>query len=41
VVQDIYERRYQDPEPISADWRTERGQQARTYLRTAIRQALV
>ena len=40
VVGDIYARRYENPEPISADWRTERGHQARTYLRAAIRQAL-
>jgi len=40
VVRDIYERRYHDPEPISADWRTERGQQARSYLRAAIGQVL-
>jgi len=40
VVRDIYERRYQDPERISADWRTERGEQARTYLRAAIEQVV-
>ena len=40
VVRDIYERRYRDPEPISADWRTERGQRTRTYLRAAIKQVL-
>jgi hypothetical protein len=40
VVTDIYRRRYQTPSPISERWRIERGHQARTYLREAIRQVL-
>jgi hypothetical protein len=40
VVLDIYQRRYQDPPPISDDWRAGRGQQARTYLRAAISRLL-
>ena len=40
VIRDIYERRYENPQPISADWRTERGLQARTYLRASIRPVL-
>jgi hypothetical protein len=38
VVRDIYQRRYQSPPPITERWRTERGHQARTYLREGIRQ---
>jgi hypothetical protein len=38
VVRDIYRRRYQSPPPITERWRTERGNQARTYLRDGIRQ---
>ena len=40
VVRDIYERRYASPQPISAHWRTERGRQARTYLRAGIPRVL-
>ncbi len=40
VVRDIYQRRYQNPPPITERWRTERGNQARTYLREGIRQVL-
>ena len=40
VVLDIYQRRYENPPPISEPWRTTRGEQASTYLREAIRQAL-
>jgi hypothetical protein len=40
VVRDIYQRRYQDPPPISERWRTERGDLARTYLRAGISQVL-
>lgn len=40
VVRDIYQRRYQNPPPITEHWRAERGNQARTYLREGIRQVL-
>ncbi|HEX7162338.1 MAG TPA: nucleotidyltransferase [Trebonia sp.] len=40
VVRDIYRRRYQNPPPITERWRTDRGNQARTYLREGIRQVL-
>jgi len=40
VIQDIYQRRYQSPQPISDRWRTERGHQARSYLSAGIRQVL-
>lgn len=40
VARDIYQRRYQSPQPTSERWRTERGDQARTYLREGIRQVL-
>jgi hypothetical protein len=40
VIGDIYQRRYQDPPPISERWRAERGHLARTYLRAGIRQVL-
>jgi nucleotidyltransferase-like protein len=40
VVRDIYQRRYQNPPPISERWRAERGNQARTYLREGIGQVL-
>lgn len=40
VIRDIYQRRYQSPQPISERWRTERGHQARTYLSEGIRQVL-
>ena len=40
VTQDIYQRRYENPPPITEDWRTERGTQASTFLREAIRQFL-
>lgn len=40
VVRDIYQRRYQSPEPVSKRWRIDRGHQARTYLREGIRQVL-
>jgi hypothetical protein len=40
VVRDIYQRRYESPPPITEHWRTERGSQARSYLREGIRQLL-
>ena len=40
VLSDIFERRYADPVPIAESWRAERGEQARTYLREAIRRFL-
>lgn len=40
VVRDIYQRRYEGAGPASERWRSERGQQARTYLRERIGQAL-
>jgi hypothetical protein len=40
VVQDIYQRRYENPPPISDTWRAERGQQARTFFRAGIQQVL-
>jgi hypothetical protein len=40
VLRDIFERRYADPDPIAESWRAERGEQARTYLREAIRRFL-
>ena len=40
VVRDIYQRRYESPPPITEHWRTERGNQARTYLREGLRQLL-
>jgi hypothetical protein len=40
VIRDIFRRRYENPPPIAEGWRTERGRQARTYLREAIRQGL-
>jgi hypothetical protein len=40
VIQDIYQRRYHSPQPISESWRAERGHQARTYLSAGIRQVL-
>lgn len=40
VVQDIYQRRYQSPPPITERWRSVRGHQSRTYLRERIRQVL-
>ena len=40
VLRDIFQRRYENPPPISVSWRAERGRLARTYLREAIRQFL-
>jgi hypothetical protein len=40
LVQDIYQRRYENPPPISDTWRAERGQQARTFFRAGIQQVL-
>jgi hypothetical protein len=40
VLSDIFERRYADPAPSTESWRAERGEQARCYLREAIRQFL-
>jgi hypothetical protein len=40
LVQDIYQRRYEDPPPITETWRAERGEQARTFFRQGIRQLL-
>ena len=40
LVQDIYQRRYENPPPITEAWRAERGEQARTFFRQGIRQLL-
>ena len=40
VLRDIFQRRYENPPPLSERWRAERGDQARTYLREAISQFL-
>ena len=40
VVQDIYQRRYENPPPISETWRAGRGQRASTFLRDGIRRVL-
>ena len=40
VLRDIFQRRYENPPPISEGWRAERGRLARTYLREAIGQFL-
>jgi hypothetical protein len=40
VVRDIYQRRYQNPEPVSERWRITRGHQASTYLHEGISQVL-
>lgn len=40
LVQDIYQRRYENPPPISDSWRAERGQQASTFLREGIERVL-
>jgi hypothetical protein len=40
LVQDIYQRRYENPLPITDSWRAERGQQARTFFRAGIQQVL-
>ena len=40
LVRDIYQRRYEDPPPISETWRAERGQQASMFLGEGIRQVL-
>lgn len=40
LVTDIYQRRYENPPPITESWRAERGEQARTFFRQGIRQLL-
>jgi hypothetical protein len=40
LVQDIYQRRYENPPPITETWRAERGEQARSFFREGIRQVL-
>ena len=40
LVRDIYQRRYENPPPITESWRAERGEQARTFFREGIRQVL-
>jgi hypothetical protein len=40
LVQDIYQRRYENPPPVSDAWRAERGQQASTFLRAGIERVL-
>lgn len=40
LIRDIYQRRYQNPPPVTEPWRTERGEQARTFLRQGIGQVL-
>lgn len=40
VVRDIYQRRYENPPPISGQWRAERGALARTFVRSGIERAL-
>jgi hypothetical protein len=40
VVSDIRERRYGTSPPISDEWRAERGELARTYVKQAIRREL-
>ena len=40
LVRDIYQRRYENPPPITESWCAERGEQARTFFRQGIRQLL-
>jgi hypothetical protein len=40
LVRDIYQRRYENPPPVTESWRAERGEQARTCLRGGITQLL-
>ena len=40
VVRDIYRRRYEDKQPVSEEWRTQRGRLARTFVRTGIERVL-
>jgi len=40
LVRDIYQRRYENPPPITESWRAERGEQARTCLRDGITRLL-
>jgi hypothetical protein len=40
LIRDIYQRRYENPPPISERWREERAEQARTCLRSGIRDLL-
>jgi hypothetical protein len=40
LVRDMYQRRYENPPPISETWRAERGRQASTFFREGIRQLL-
>ena len=40
VVRDIYLRRYEDGQPMTEQWREERGLLARTFVRTGIERVL-
>lgn len=40
VVQDIYRRRYETPQPISGEWRARRAALARTFVRSGIEEVL-
>jgi len=40
LVRDMYQRRYENPPPVTETWRTQRGEQARTFFREGIRQLL-
>jgi hypothetical protein len=40
VVRDIYQRRYATAEPMTEDWRTRRGDLARSFLRAGIGRVL-
>lgn len=40
VLHDIYQRRYETPQPISEEWRARRGLLARTYVRAGIEEVL-
>ncbi len=40
VVRDIYQRRYENPPPISEQWRAERGSLAAAFLRSGIERVL-
>jgi hypothetical protein len=40
LVRDVYQRRYESPEPASERWRAERGRQASAFLREGIRRVL-
>ena len=40
VVRDIYRRRYEDDQPVSEEWRAQRGYLARTFVRAGIERVL-